>query len=929
MSKRIDFLRSIIDSSSASSSVDGSGSQDTSANRDSGYRTEVCSNTDDQQQQQHHQQQQPVAGPGRGRARALAALLAPPKPTDGSLPLAAAMPNLTIGGRGRFLQKLLNKEQSSAEPGASKTSDVASSSSSGVGAPTAPAEGLRKLQPAQPSRAPKEDSFVLRETKEPQERVNRTGTNGTPLQIMSNFMELTCSKDRGIFLYTVDFEPDVESKRARQQCIDRHSEIFGKAYTFDGRILLLPKSISQERMVIPTKLPTDGTPVQMTVVFRVQQRMSQNVMLYNKLFRRVMYILQMSEMGRKHYDPTQARIVPQHKLEIWPGFVTAVDEYDGGLMLNLDVTHRVLMQTTVYAHMKTIAMCRDAQFRDNVVKSLLGSVVLTRYNKKTYRIDDVLFDLNPMSTFRYGERDITYVEYYKQQYSIDIHDHQQPLLLNRQERKVANKETPQELSICLVPELCYLTGLTDDMRKDYKVMRDIATYTRITPNQRLMAMQKFCENVNQNEAARNLLASWGLELKTTPKVMSGRQLQIENITSGGGTVGSAGPNADFTRQVTNNPMLEIVHLRKWLLVYTQRDERTASAFMDCVKRTCKLLGMEIVQPQIEILPQDNTQLYIQALRTRIQPGTQIVLIICPTSRDDRYAAIKRLLCTEVPIPSQVVNARTLANDKRNRSIVLMILLQMNCKLGGTLWSVNIPLKETMICGIDTYHEGVKRTNSVSAFVGSLDASFTHWYSRATIQERKEELLNGMCVSLEKTLQAYRRRNCTLPQKIIIFRDGVADSMMNVCEEYEIPQLEAACKNIAPDYTPKITFIVVQKRIITRLFSMSGDGLGNAPAGSVLDHTVTRRYKYDFFLVAQAVKMGTVTPTHYIVLRDDAQFSPDILQRLSYKMCYMYYNWTGTIRVPACCQYAHKLAYLVGQSVKRMPAEALNDKLFYL
>uniref|UniRef100_A0A182VU77 trypsin n=1 Tax=Anopheles minimus TaxID=112268 RepID=A0A182VU77_9DIPT len=924
MSKRMNFLRSIIDASS-NSSVEGSSNN--SENPDSGFQTGQSSLEEQQSSQL------PATSSGRGRSRALAALLQPSKPTDGSLPLVAAMPNLAIGGRGRFLQKLLNKQLPSDASTTSKQSDsgAVSCSSSEVD-PVSMQENLdESVQSTPPPSRVSEtvDTFVLRESKEPEAIVRQTGTSGTSVQMMSNFMELKCEKNRGVFVYTVDFEPTVDSKRARQQCVDSHRNIFGKAYTFDGTILLLPMELAHKKTVLDVRTPTDETPVKMTVLFRVQQRMHQNVMIYNKIFRRIMYILQLSEMGRKHYDPTQARIVPQHKLEIWPGFVTAVDEFDGGLMLNLDVTHRVLMQTTVYTHIKTIAQCRDAQFQENVLKSLLGAVVLTRYNKKTYRIDDVLFDLNPLCTFVYGDREITYVEYYKKQYGIEIHDHQQPLLVNRTERKVANREKPLEIQLCLVPELCYLTGLTDEMRKDYKVMRDIATYTRITPNQRLQAMQKFCENVNKNDAARDLLASWGLELKTTPLLMKGRQLQSENIMSGGGTTFSAGPNVDFTRQVTNNPMLEIVHIRQWILMYTQRDERVANVFMDCVKRSCKLLGVEIAQPQIEILPQDSTQLYVQALRTRIRAGTQIVVIICPTSRDDRYAAIKRVLCTEIPIPSQIINARTLANDKRNRSIVLKIMLQMNCKLGGTLWSVNIPLKETMICGMDSYHEGTTRSNSVSAFVGSLDPSFTHWYSRATIQERKEELLNGICVSLEKTLQAYRRRNCTLPQKIIIFRDGISESMLEVCDQYEIPQLEAACQKLAPDYKPKISFIIVQKRIITRLFSMGGgapDGIGNAPPGSVLDHTVTRRNRFDYYLVAQTVQMGTVTPTHYIVLRDDSHFSPDVLQRLSYKMCYMYYNWTGTIRVPACCQYAHKLAYLVGQSVKRMPAETLNDKL---
>uniref|UniRef100_A0A182NPY6 Uncharacterized protein n=1 Tax=Anopheles dirus TaxID=7168 RepID=A0A182NPY6_9DIPT len=908
MSQRMKFLRSIIESSS-SASAEGSGSG--SQVPDSGYKSEPTTSEE--------QQPKPVSH-GRGRAYAMASHL-------GSL--EAPMQNLAIRGRGAFLRSLLPKESDDPPAGAAVAEPSKTETAPPASAPSSASSGVGE-DPSHEAAA-SADSFVLRQSSEPKEAVIRTGTSGQAVQLMSNFMELRCQSDRGIFLYTIDFQPNVDSKQARQRCLDGHQDIFGKVYTFDGRILLLPKALPLERTTIATKHPQEDTQVVMTVVFRVQQRMSDNVMIYNKLFRRIMYMLQLTEMGRKHFDPTQARIVPQHKLEIWPGFVTSVNEFEGGLMLNLDVTHRVLMQTTVYSHIKTIAQAQGVQFRDAVVKSLLGSVVLTRYNKRTYRIDDVCFDANPMSTFRYGDRDITYVEYYKQQYGIDIHDHQQPLLLNRTERRVAGQREPEEFIMCLIPEICYLTGLTDTMRRDYKVMRDIATYTRITPNQRILAMQKFCENVNNNEGARNLLASWGLELIVTPKMMPGRVLAHENITSGGGVVGSAGPTADFNRQATNNPMLEVVHIRQWMILYTQRDDKVASMFMDCVKRCSRLLGVDVAQPQMEVLPQDGTQLYVQALRTRVRPGTQIVVIIFPTARDDRYAAIKRILCTEVPIPSQVINARTLSNDKRNRSVVLKIMLQMNCKLGGSLWGVNIPLSGTMICGIDTYHEGKQRSNSVSAFVGSLDASFTHWYSRATVQERKEEFLNALCVSLEKTLQAYRRRNCELPQKIIIFRDGVSDSQMVICEQYEIPQLLAACKLVAPDYTPKITFIVVQKRIITRLFSVDrgGEGHTNAPPGTVLDHTVTRRYLYDYFLVAQTVQMGTVTPTHYIVLRDDANFAPDILQRLSYKLCYMYYNWPGSIRVPACCQYAHKLAYLIGQSVKRMPAESLNDKLYYL
>lgn len=38
---------------------------------------------------------------------------------------------------------------------------------------------------------------------------------------------------------------------------------------------------------------------------------------------------------------------------------------------------------------------------------------------------------------------------------------------------------------------------------------------------------------------------------------------------------------------------------------------------------------------------------------------------------------------------------------------------------------------------------------------------------------------------------------------------------------------------------------------------------------------------------------------------------------------------GIVRVPAPCQYAHKLAFLVGQSIHKEPNMNLDDFLYYL
>lgn len=118
-------------------------------------------------------------------------------------------------------------------------------------------------------------------------------------------------------------------------------------------------------------------------------------------------------------------------------------------------------------------------------------------------------------------------------------------------------------------------------------------------------------------------------------------------------------------------------------------------------------------------------------------------------------------------------------------------------------------------------------------------------------------------------------------------------------------------------------------IFCKIFCCQRGKAENPSPGTVVDSVVTRRNYYDFFLVPQTSRQGTVSPTHYIVIYDGAEMKPDHVQRLSFKLCHLYYNWPGTVRVPAPCQYAHKLAYLVGQSIGMQPSESLANSLYYL
>lgn len=51
----------------------------------------------------------------------------------------------------------------------------------------------------------------------------------------------------------------------------------------------------------------------------------------------------------------------------------------------------------------------------------------------------------------------------------------------------------------------------------------------------------------------------------------------------------------------------------------------------------------------------------------------------------------------------------------------------------------------------------------------------------------------------------------------MFRDGVGDGQLKYATEWEIPQLMSCFSVVSPTYAPKLTVVIVQKRINCRIF----------------------------------------------------------------------------------------------------------------
>uniref|UniRef100_A0A8C4LIM1 Piwi like RNA-mediated gene silencing 3 n=1 Tax=Equus asinus asinus TaxID=83772 RepID=A0A8C4LIM1_EQUAS len=730
-------------------------------------------------------------------------------------------------------------------------------------------------------------------------RKSKTGSKGTVVRLFANHFRVTSRPQWVTYQYNVDYKPDIEDGSLRADLLKQHESLLGKCRIFDGNSLLLPRVLRKRVKWLATY---KEQPVKITIEFSRELTPTSPDCLryYNILFRKCVRLRFLAIC-----------------LEVWPGYFTSILEYENSITLCADVSHKLLRMETAYdVIMRIVDTPREGDVKQRVSKALVGLIVLTKHNNRTYRVDAINWEETPKATFKKSDGNrITFVDYYRQQYDTQVTDLTQPLLISKGKWKKSQQDTPNE-PVLLVPELCSLTGLTDAMRQDYRVMRDLALHMRLDPDKRQHELQKFMNTVQRDKTAQEELRLWDLKFDTNFLSFSGRLLKEVRICQGRRVVRRF---QKWSKETRKGPLLKVKSLDDWLMLYTKRNYGAAISLMQCLRKVTPTMGIAMRDAKM-LEVNDTVKSYINVLEKRASSKTQMVVCVLSSDRKEMYDGIKKFLCVNYPIPSQCVVARTLDKPQTLMTIATKIAQQMNCKMGGALWKVETGLRNTMFIGIDCFHDIVNRRKSIAGFVCCLIGSYLQTnYGSFT------------CVSgfLLAALKLWREHNPFMPRSVIVYRDGVGDGQLEALIKYEIPQISSCLESILQTNDVKLAVIVVKKRINTRFFVESEGKLRNPRPGTVVDVELTRKEWYDFFIVSQSVKDGTVTPTHYNVIHDTVRLSPDTVQGLTYRLCHMYYNLPGVIRVPAPCHYAHKLAYLVGQSIHQEPHHSLTNRLFYL
>ena len=489
---------------------------------------------------------------------------------------------------------------------------------------------------------------------------SKQGSGGEQITITANFFALVAKPNWRLLKYRVDMVPEIDVTKIRKGLLYTHKEVLGSVI-FDGTLLFTDTRLvaDNQPLVLNSKRESDGQVVVITIrlVEEIQPTDFHYTQFFNIVLRRCMEKMKMQLVGRNYYDPGAKIALTQFKLELWPGYETSIRQHEQGILLCCDVSHKILRTDTVLEQMEEVLNKDRANFRTSSEKLLLGQIIMTRYNAKTYRIDDISWDKKPTDSFESSKGEMkTYIEYYQEKYNRVIRDGKQPLLVSMP--TLREKRAGASGPVYLVPELCFMTGLSDEQRANFNLMKAMGDYTRQDPAKRTQTLMKFSNSIKNNPEIQEELKSWNLRFAEDLVKFRARILAPETILGAGTAKFSyQHDNADWGGAFRNWKQWSVVNCSKWAVVFAGRDKLATQEFINSMLKVGPSLGMIIGKPKTFELLDNRPATYIQTLDKVIDMKPSIVMVVIPNNKGDHYAAAKKKCCIEKPIPSQCMGSR--------------------------------------------------------------------------------------------------------------------------------------------------------------------------------------------------------------------------------------------------------------------------------
>ena len=696
--------------------------------------------------------------------------------------------------------------------------------------------------------------------------------------VVSNHCAVTLESD--VYEYGVTFTPDMGESPKRKRIIARHGL---PNYIFMlGNEVFTCSDIPEDQREWVASPAESGMPtpvsVRLTLVRHYPPGANVLCTVLVALVESALRSAKYERIQRNFFDPSK-KIRVGEKYEVMPGIIVSFMPATIGFSLVCDTTHKIARTGTVLdMWRRECAGDNPERKKDHFCKQMIDKVVTTVYNNWSYIVKRVDRTMNPNDVFELGDgTKISYAKYIYTRYGCRLTTVDQPMLVCERKGRVAY----------LIPEFCQPTGIDENDRKNNALMMEIADVISPAPR----------EKHNQIEDAVKLVSN-NIPKFAKMNISPPKQVNVYVIP----TPKLPPMRAREALSPRNKVLKEGALPLERLLVVRPRSfdvRQLVSVVVDGLGKI-GITGIKVIQL-------DWDWKVNAASMKATKPD--FVLFVLPSKDDRAYRSMKIACYHDLCVPCQGVLMKNLSNPRRALIVMENLTLQIAVKLGRVAWKMPfIPsTKDMMVFGLDVCHT-TPIHKSVVGMVATLDDSFGKFVSDFAIQERGKEIVENLRAFVIKALNKYKKKRGAFPKKIMFLRDGVGDDQLQQVNDVELSALLDVVRELCP--ATKVTFIVVKKRIPTRVFFNGG----NPVPGTLITSEITHPNWYDFFLVSHETRKGTVSPTHYNVLIDQIGWPISELVEFIFLQCHQYFNWSGSISVPAPCQYAHRVAFLYGRSL---------------
>jgi aubergine len=615
-------------------------------------------------------------------------------------------------------------------------------------------------------------------------------------------------------------------------------------------------------------------------------------------------------------------------LQVLSGFTARPCFIEGGFFIRIDTVFRAIHRKNLLDTVES-SLDNEENGAQEWSRRCLNSIVVTLYNNRVYRVKAVRFDMSPSSAFLFKTKCkasvyMNFSQFVGKYYQRTIHRADQPLL-----EAYAEKTSEQ---VILIPELCALTGLNEEMRKDRILMQEVLQQSMISPAARLESSISIIKNLSVS----NSLSRIGISLSLIPRQLS--CIKLDSVEISFGTKSYLIEDGNFQRIIRNCSHCPL-KLSHWIVIYTESDRALAIQWIRSFRELGSTgFGVMFEEPLHAICSNQIDELEGLLLNI-INPNTQLVMLFTPP-KDFRkvYQNFKLLTSTVRPCVTQVIKSETLRKRQSIVAIVSRIVLQISAKLLSPLWTAPyLPRafeSPYLFIGIDLCQRKETKKNVVSV-VSSLDSLCTQFFSQADIFNDEDFDHKMVCFIYESIVAFSDFNKNILPSALICFRGSVQRALLEETGQAELKLVKEAIFRVnsaisrEKAYEPKISYIVSLGTVGERFFESDEIGGTRSPRpGTVVSNDTNEMY-LSFFMINQFVSRGTAVPSLLYVILDEVFADVKEIQNVSYILSHLYFNFPGSTRLPAPLQYAKKLACFMGSILLKNFHPRLSRSLFYL